>query len=506
MLLWPANPLPFRSLVQYLFWIGFLVLIAGCTDQPTGDVFRFGLTSAPENFDPRFATDATSARINRLLYARLVDFDKSANPIPSLAKWSRQSPTHYRFLLKDHARTFHNGSRLTARDVRATYQFILDPIHGSPHRQTLRVINRIETPTDDVIDFFLSRPEPLFPSYLIIGILPANLIRDQHPFHELPIGSGPFEFVSRPDETRVQLMRQTDGQIIEFLRVPDPTVRTLKLLAGEIDMLQNDLPPELVSYLAQDKRVKIQRRRGTNFSYLGFNLEDPIVGREEVRKAIAYGVNREVIIRYVLGRAARPANALVPPEHWAGHSTLTGYSYDPEQARRYLKQAGFDQQHPATVTYKTSSDPFRLRLATILQYQLKQIGIHITIQSHDWGTFYGDIKAGRFQMYSLAWVGVKTPDIFHYAFHSKSVPPEGANRGRFSNSTVDRLIDQAEAIEDVEKKIHLYQRLQEHLLDALPYVPLWYEDHVFVAHQSMTGYTLAPDGNYDGLILVKRQS
>jgi len=90
-----------------------------------------------------------------------------------------------------------------------------------------------------------------------------------------------------------------------------------------------------------------------------------------------------------------------------------------------------------------SFDPFRIRLATILQQQLAEAGIQVTVSSYDWGTFFGDIKAGRFQLYSLAWVGIKSPDIFRYAFHSDALPPAGANRGRFSDVQVDHLIDAA---------------------------------------------------------------
>lgn len=489
------------------FLVGILSIILGCTNPPPpSSALRFGLANAPANLDPRFATDAASARINRLLYARLVDFDEAAHPIPSLADWERRSPTHYRFHLREHRRTFHNNTRLTSQDVKATYDVILDPDQLSPHRTTLSLISRIDTPTEETVDFFLSRPDILFPSYLVIGILPAKLVRKNHPFHDQPIGSGPFTFVERPDETRLQLKRRKDGQIFEFIRVPNPTVRTLKLLAGEIDMLQNDLPPELISYLAQAPGVRIQQRRGEIFAYLGFNMEDPFVGRNNVRKAIAHAIDRKSIIRYVLGGAASPASSLFPPEHWAGHPSLAQYEYNPRLARSLLKQAGFDQQNPARLTYKTSSDPFRLRLATIIQDQLEQVGIHTTIQSHDWGTFYGDVKAGRFQMYSLSWVGVKTPDMFHYIFHSHSIPPNGANRGRFANPDVDALIEQAEASQDWEEKRHIYRNLQALLFQTLPYVPMWYEDHVFIASHDIEGYTVAPDGNYDGLINVTRRT
>ena len=102
-----------------------------------------------------------------------------------------------------------------------------------------------------------------------------------------------------------------------------------------------------------------------------------------------------------------------------------------------IKQAGYSNLYPIKLVYKTSNDPFRLRLATIIQNQLNSVGIEVEIRSYDWGTFYGDIKAGRFQMYSLSSVGLKIPDIFHYIFHSEAIPPNGANRGRFVDSDVE---------------------------------------------------------------------
>ncbi len=130
------------------------------------------------------------------------------------------------------------------------------------------------------------------------------------------------------------------------------------------------------------------------------------------------------------------------------------------------------------------------------------MGFKVDVESYDWGTFYGDIKAGRFQMYSLSWVGIKTPDIFHMVFHSQSVPPNGANRGRFNSVVADFLIDQAQASPNRETQIELFRKLQKLLLERLPYVPLWYEDHVFIGKSNLQGYRLALDGNYDGLLQV----
>jgi peptide/nickel transport system substrate-binding protein len=462
------------------------------------------LSSAPVTLDPRFATDATSARINRLLYESLVDFNEASEPIPELASWKLISPDHYRFTLKDD-RSFHDGRKLTSQDVKETYEFILDPANASPHRGALTLIDHIETPDEMTVDFFLSRADPLFPGYLVIGILPSTLIDEQHPFNRQPVGTGPFVFMDWEDEGHLRIRRASDQQIIEFLKVKDPTVRTLKLMRGEIDMMQSNLPPELINFLRARDDTNVMKREGSNYSYIGFNLQDQLTSRLEIRQAIAYALDRDAIIQYVLGGAARPATSLLPPDHWAGHPNLPQYTYNPSKATQLLDSVNNAADKTIELSYKTSNDPLRIRLATIIQQQLSDIGFEVSLRSYDWGTFYGDIKAGNFQMYSLAWVGIKTPDIYRYVFHSEAVPPNGANRGRYANPSVDQLIEQAEKGQNRDDMLASYKELQEKVHAELPYIPLWYEDHVFISRKNVQGYKLSADGNYDGLMYVKRQ-
>ncbi len=476
-------------------------LLAACGSH-AHPALRFGLASAPVTLDPRFATDAASSRIDRLLYRQLVDFDDSLRPVPDLADWRQLTPNHYRFVLGKAGRRFHDGTPLTARDVKATYDFILDPAKASPHRAGLATIRDIVVVDDDTVDFYLTEPDPLFPGRLVIGILPAAQIAAGRAFNIHPLGSGPFAIVAWPEPGLLRLRREVDGQLFEFVTVRDPTVRILKLQRGELDMVQNDLPPEMIRYAAARPELQVMKGRGSNFTYLGFNMQDPVTGQHAVRQAIAYALDREAIIHYVLGDAARPASALLPPDHWAGNPDIPQYPYDPVRARALLAAAGYGAKGPRIV-YKTSNDPFRIRLATIIQQQLAEVGIDVELRSYDWGTFYGDIKTGRFQMYSLSWVGIKMPDIFRYAFYSKAVPPAGANRGHFASAAADRLIDAAQTVTDPAEEADYYRKLQLYLWEQLPYVPLWYEDHVFVARRDVQGYTLAKDGNYDGLVNVR---
>jgi peptide/nickel transport system substrate-binding protein len=478
-------------------------LIIGCT-KPDEQIIRFGLASMPSNIDPRYATDAAATRIGRLLYERLVDFDEQMRPSPDLAHWEKLSDQHYRFHLKKN-RHFHNGAALTSSDVKATYEYVLEKKHASPHRGALMMIDEIHTPDPHTIEFVLNRPDPLFPGYLLIGIVPKTLIDAGHRFEREPMGSGPFRFSGWPEEGKLQIQRLSDQQLVEFVHVPNPTVRVLKLMRGEIDLAQNDIPPELVNFLADSQGINVTRRQGSNFAYIGLNTQDPELGQLEIRQALAHAINRDEIIQYVFGNAARPANALLPPTHWAGNDQLQDYEYNPEKARAILSKLGFNADTPLPLTFKTSNDPFRVRLATILQSQLKLVGIDLDIRSYDWGTFYGDIKAGRFQLFSLAWIGIKTPDIYRYVFHSSATPPNGANRGHFSNPEIDTLIEEAERLPDLSAQAIKYKALQALVHQQLPYIPMWYEDHVVLSRSSISGYTLPADGNYDGLLNTRKQ-
>lgn len=476
-----------------------LVAIYACS-TPDSEAVRFGLASAPISLDPRLATDAASSRINRLLYQRLVDFDEQFRAIPSMADWQILSPDLYRFRLRDSERqSFDNGKLISAADVKATYDFILDEKNGSPHRGSLLNIEYIQVVDETTIDFKLKKADPLFPGHLALGIVPAEAVEKSLRLDNRALGSGTFKWHAWPSSDHLIIERRRDQLRVEFIHVQDATVRVLKLLRGEIDILQNDLPRELVHYLQGQKAIHVNHREGNNFTYLGFNMQDPQLADLRIRKAIAHAIDRQSLIHYLLGGKTRIADALLSPEHWAGVKNSQSHAFDPALARRLLLAAGYSEQHPLMLEYKTSSDPFRIRIATIIQQQLAQVGIKVSLLSFDWATFYGDIKAGRFQLYSLSWVGIKSPDIFRFVYHSRSLPPQGANRGHYSNPEVDHLIDKAESSEDEQQAASLYHTIQERLLADLPYVPLWYEEHFMASSQAITGYQMAADGNFDGL-------
>ena len=465
-----------------------LLVLAACGKPASHAEIRFAIAQGPLTLDPRYATDAASERINRLIYRPLVDFDAHSRPLPALASWQQRTPLHYRFTLGAAGRRFHDGSTLAAADVAATYASLL-ALKDAPHRAEFSNIAAIEAVDADTVDFTLRQPDSGFPARLVLGIMPARLLAAGHDFSRQPVGSGVFRMVQW--QKNLKLERVSDHQAIVLEEVRDPTVRVLKLLRGEADLLQGDLPPELLAYLKRESGIRVEEIPGANYSYIGLNLQDPLLKNPQVRRAVALAIDREAIIRHALASGSRPATAILPPEHWAGNPALVSYAYDPQRARQLLEQAGVTL--PLNLVYKTSTDAQRVRLATMMQAQMKSAGIALEIRSLDWGTFFDDIKRGKFQLYGLTWVGIRTPEIYRLAFHSASVPPAGANRGGLRDAQLDALLEQQDW-RAVTTRIH----------ELLPYVPLWYEGQFAAMRHDITGYQPAPDGNWDALQVVKK--
>ena len=483
----------FNVLAKFLFCC---LCISACSRQQTAvqvnRTINFAIAQAPLNLDPRYATDAASERVNRLIYQPLVDFDMASKPVPALANWQVVDHKHYRFTLNKNRALLQNGAILTAIDVKATYDSLL-ALKDSPLTAEFSNIDSIQVEDENILIFNLKLPDKHFPAKLIIGILPKDLIEKGHDFSHDPVGNGLLQFVSW--QNKLLLKRTQDGQFISLQEVKDPTVRVLKLLRGEADLIQGDLPPELLKHLQSKPEVIVKTSVGANYSYLGLDMQDPVLKQLKVRQAIAHAINRQAIIDKIMVQNSRIADAILPPEHYTnsghGNAYLTPYDYNPALSKKLLLEAGV--KLPLKLVYKTSTDAQRVRFATILQAQMLPAGIALEIKSLDWGTFFADVKQGNFQLFGLTWVGIKTPEIYAKAFGSQNFPPNCFNRGRYADVELDKLL----AKEDwpaATARIHA----------QLPYIPLWYEGQFAAMANNITNYSPKPDGNWDDLATIVR--
>ena len=149
--------------------------------------------------------------------------------------------------------------------------------------------------------------------------------------------------------------------------------------------------------------------------------------------------------------------------------------------------------NPALV-FKTSTDAEANSRAQVIQQMLKEAGINMQIQSNETSTFLADIQKGNFQMYSLSRNGVADPDFYYVLFYSKNIPPEGQNRGYYSNPRVDELLMQGRSTFDRAKRRADYVELQKIVADELPYISLYHQINVAVMRSNVDGYVQYPAG------------
>ncbi|MFQ5456656.1 MAG: ABC transporter substrate-binding protein, partial [Nitrospirota bacterium] len=375
-----------KILIFFFVIMSFFFVNSGCSKNISKDEKKIvvGIESNPTNLDPRFATDAYSEKIDQLIFNKLVRLDEKSNVVPDLAeRWKIENDTVYTFYLKKGVR-FHNGVEMKASDVRYTFESILDPSMVSPHQKAFEKIDKIEVIDDYTIKFILKESHAPFLTNMVRGIVPEEIAKKRgKEFAHSPIGTGPFKFVKWSQDEAIELERNNNYfdkppkiEKIIFKIIPEDTVRILELQKGGIDFIQNAIPPDMLPILEKDPRLKIIKKQGINYSYIGFNLQDPILSDVRVRKAIAYAINKKSIIKEILRGLAMEANSLLPHSHWAHEHFITRYPYNKKKAKSLLDDAGYidpDGDGPKSrfkLIYKTSQNQLANRIGEVLQYQL----------------------------------------------------------------------------------------------------------------------------------------
>lgn len=487
-----------------------LTPLLSCSNKPDASTLVMIIESSPTNLDPRVGLDAQSERIDNLIFDDMLSRGDDLNVAPGLAeRWEIRDPVTYVFHLH-HGAKFHDGRALTSRDVKWTFDSLLQGKIRSTKAAVYKYVDHIEAADDFTVIFHLKESDSTLLWNLsdgAIGIVPYGSMEEmtQH-----PIGSGPFKFVSAETDRDVILERNDDywGQKaklarVRFAVVPDETTEALELRKGSGDITINSfLTPDTIATLAKDPNLKVLTAPGTRLAYLGFNLRDPILKDARVRQAIAYALDRRPMIEYLWRGEAQLARSVLPTQSWAYNGDVPDYQHDPEKAKVLLDAAGYPVVNGVRfhITMKTSTDANTKLMVAVMQQQLREVGIELDIRSFEFATFFSDVQHGAFQMYGLRWIGGnEDPDIFEYAFHSSKFPPNGANRDYYSNPRVDALIDKARQEIDPKARRPLYAEVQSILAQDLPYINLWYLDNVLVHTNRVQNLTLNPAGNFDFL-------
>jgi peptide/nickel transport system substrate-binding protein len=504
-----------RGLVGVLTLLGGLGALAALPSSTSGclrrqpvdpDVLIVGVTSGPNNLDPRIGTDDVSGKTAQLVFNNLMTLDERLRVVPDLAeRLEHPDPLTYVATLRQGVR-FHDGHELTSADVVYTFKSLLDPGFISPRKGAFRMVRSIEGRDRYTVAFTLSEPFGSFPVNLVFPVVPSGA---GPAFREHPVGTGPYRFVRYAVDDRIELAAfdgyfggapKNRGLILKV--VPDDIMRGLELRNGTVDIVVNDLAPDIVYQLRRDPRLQLVESPGTDYQYIGINLRDPLLKDVRVRQAIAYAVDRPSIIEHLRRGLATPAAGILPPVSWAFEPDVRTFAYDPAKARALLDEAGYPEPGLGgprlRLSLKVSNLEFNRLQSSVIQENLRAVGIGLDVRTYEFATLYADVLKGNFQLFTLQWVGgaVADPDILRRVFHSSQVPPLGFNRGFFQDAQVDSLLERAATASDDGRRRVLYGDAQRAVAGKVPYVSLWCKTNVVVAQRTLEGFHVLPTADF----------
>ncbi|HEY1295684.1 MAG TPA: ABC transporter substrate-binding protein, partial [Chloroflexota bacterium] len=312
-----------------------------------GGTLRAGLDVDADTLDPRLTKNTSGGRIKEAAFNGLVAISPDYSPVPDLAeKWDNPDDKTWVFHLRQGVK-FHDGSELTANDVKYTYESVLDPSFNSPLRSFYLSVDKVDATDKNTVTFTLKDPFAPFLSYMDLAIVPqASATKPE--FGTKPIGTGPFKVDTWNTGDSIDLSA-FDGFYagranLDRLRVkvvPDNSARVVALESGDLDFVQSPLSPQDVAREQSAGKLKVDRTPAAGYTYVNLNTADPILADKNVRQALSHLVNKQQIIDTIYKGIGKPANGPIVPGMWAYSPDIPSYDYSPDKAKQLLDDAGW---------------------------------------------------------------------------------------------------------------------------------------------------------------------
>jgi peptide/nickel transport system substrate-binding protein len=474
-----------------------------------GDTLVQGTIADPAILNPVLASDSASHEVTGLVFNGLLRYDKDLNLEGELAeRWDVSADGK---VITFHLRkniTFHDGQPLTAQDVQFTLETYLNPNVKTAYRSNYTSIAKSQALDDYTFRVWYKEPfSPALQSLAGMAILPKHLlggkdINTADDFNQHPIGSGPYIFKSWKRTESVTLEANPNYfegrpciQRLVYRVIPDMSVQFLEMQNGALDTMT--LTPNQFNREGSQKaflnRFNKYRYSSPQYTYLGFNLKNPIFQDVRVRKAMALAINRQALVDSVLEGLGTIGTGPYTPTSWAYPADAKPLPYDPEAAKQLLKEAGFTYSpagklmkdgKPFTFTILTNQGNLnREQTATIIQSQLKAIGMDVQIRIIAWTSLLSEfINKRKFDALIMGWSLGVDPDLYDI-WHSTKIGEFEFNVVSYANPKVDQLLIEGRKTFDPKKRIAIYRQVHQLIAADLPYVFLYVPDSLVAMHR-----------------------
>lgn len=487
-------------------------------------------------------SDTASSFVTGFVYDPLLTQDDKFNYLPAVAEsYKIDQDKIYTFNLRKDLK-FHDGTPLTADDVLFTFLTIAHPKYTGPRfddfmgikgwtelgeayekigkdlkdkkidektadDKKLEAYNNfvktggMSTPDKNTFRVELKEPfAPMLNNLIGYGIMPKAKLEGKigdlknAPEAKKPIGTGAYKFVEWVKDDHIILERNPDWKIgpkahtaniqrIIVKTIPDSQANMVALETMETDYA--GITPDNFDRFKKDvKHVNVKEWVAFSYTYLGYELNNPMFSDVNVRRAITHAINRQEIVDKLLLGHGKVANSHNSPVRWDYAPDTPSYEYSPDKANALLDAAGW-KMGPDGIRVKNgqkfafeiatnNGNKIREQTAVIIQQALKKVGLEVKINLMEWNAFLDYVDGDKKQAYILGWSLGSEPDGAYGIFHSKG----SWNSTHYNNPKVDAAIERGRTVTDKAERTKAYQEMQKYLAEDQAYTFLFYPNSI----------------------------
>ncbi|MGB3635521.1 MAG: peptide ABC transporter substrate-binding protein, partial [Rubrobacteraceae bacterium] len=413
-----------------------------------------------------------------------------------------KDPLIIEYRLKDYL-TFSDGELLTSADAKFTYQAIMSPRNNTISRDGWDRIEKFEVLDEQTVRMNFSEPYAAWRD-LLSG--PQSVILPRHIYggedfnralNEEVIGSGPYVLREWNKGQNLILEENTNywGEVppiqqITFRFMPEADRLNAALESGEVDFIKPPLRTGLKKELESYQGVQVDNAAGVFWEHIAFNTNE--IESLKLRRAIAYGLNREQLLDEILPGQVEPLDSVITPQQDPFYTPAwQKYGFDPERARQLVREAD-SEGADTTVSFTTTSDDLRTTLQKEIKQQLEDIGLTVKTDDVDSSTLFSErLPKGDFQMGQWAWLATPEPQL-NILFGAESFPPDGQNYYRYEDPKASLLMSRADETVDTKERAELIKQVQEIMAQDLPVIPLYQRPIYYAYDENLEGPEVNP--------------
>lgn len=475
---------------------------------------RVGIQSEPKNLNPILASNTTDNALTRLVFDVLVSADPKGNPVPSLAA---QVPTTQNggiskdgltitYKLRPNVK-WQDGQALTSKDVKFSYEAVMNPANNTTSRRGYDLVRSVETPDATTVVFHMKqRFSPVINTLFAesdnpITVVPEHLLSKYHdinqvPFNNQPMGSGPFKLVQWQHGDHLTFVANEHyflgkprlSKIIVRV-IPDENTEVNELKTHELDWMF-EASTATYKFLKSMSDINTLLVAHNGYEGIQLNTSRPLLKDVRVRQAIAYAVDRNALVDKLTYGSAKVATEDLPDFMWAYNPNVKVYPYDTQKAKQLLNDAGW-KPGPGGILVKNGAklslllvsngitNATRRQASVLVQAMLRQVGIEVEVKTYPGAVLFapagegGILQLGKFDLGLSGWFAGIDPDNSSN-FICSMVPPGGYNYTRYCSKQMDTAQQTALTHFDQPSRKAAYARIESLLADDMPQIFFWW--------------------------------